>query len=332
MRTTTPSQHIVAVFLLVSCCLAEASAGQLSTPPVTQNQTANAARILVVPFSNISGDPQDAWMGIGISETIAADLRQLGFFVVSQTLSPETMPSDRLGLTADTDARQLAQEAGAGWIIGGEFQRFGSQIRIVARVIDGSRTAVPQTVTLDDKIENLFELQDQVVPRLKDTLMLPQPRTTENQDDATSQEPIQATGDRRQTLPGDDSASSPIVDMPRVTIRRTDNPPQIDGRLDDTVWQTATHITEFVQIAPDAGAPGSEATEVWMAYDSDNLYFAFYAHYDNPGMMRVNWGDRDETGGDDQMAVMFDTFLDQQRAYQFEVNGYGVQTASRVNA
>ena len=77
-----------------------------------------------------------------------------------------------------------------------------------------------------------------------------------------------------------------------------------------------------------AGAPGSEETEVWMAYDSDNLYFAFYAHYSDTGMMRVNWADRDETRGDDQMSVLFDPFLDQQRAYQFEVNGYGIQSYS----
>ena len=172
----------MAVFVLVSCCLAEASAGQLSTPPATQNQTANAARILVVPFSNISGDPRDAWMGTGIAETIAADLRQLDFSVVSQTLSPEATPPDHLGLAADTHARQLAHEAGATWIVGGEFQKLGDQIRIVARVIDISRTTVPQTVTLDDKLDNLFKLQDQVVPRLKDILIPPQPITADTAD------------------------------------------------------------------------------------------------------------------------------------------------------
>ena len=175
-------------------------------------------------------------MGIGISETIAADLRQLGFSVMSQTLSPEEIPPDHLGLAADTHARQLAREAGATWIVGGEFQRLGDQIRIVARVIDTSRSTVPQTVTLDDKIDNLFKLQDQVVPLLKDILILPQPTTADNPDDATSQEPSQTAVDRRQTLPSNDPVSSQIVDTPRVTVHRTAEPPQIDGRLDDTVW------------------------------------------------------------------------------------------------
>ena len=69
-----------------------------------------------------------------------------------------------------------------------------------------------------------------------------------------------------------------------------------------------------------------------MAYDRDNLYFAFYAHYTDPSIIRINRTDRDEALGDDQMAVLFDPFLDQQRAYQFEVNGYGVQSDSLVNA
>ena len=69
-----------------------------------------------------------------------------------------------------------------------------------------------------------------------------------------------------------------------------------------------------------------------MAYDSENLYFAFYAHYTRPETMRINRADREEIRGDDRMAILFDPFLDQQRAYQFEVNGYGVQADSLVNA
>ena len=117
----------------------------------------------------------------------------------------------------------------------------------------------------------------------------------------------------------------PVPGRPTVVVSRTIALPEIDGRLDDAVWETAAHITDFVQVAPVEGAPGSEETEVWMAYDDDHLYFAFYAHYIDPGMMRVNRADREEIQGDDRMSVLFDTFRDQQRAYQFEVNGYGVQ-------
>ena len=143
-----------------------------------------------------------------------------------------------------------------------------------------------------------------------------------------------ANGDpppRRRGGGGGGFAPTPLG-RPTAVIGRTNNPPEIDGRLDDSVWETATHITDFVQIAPVEGAPGSEETEVWMAYDSDHLYFAFYAHYTRPETMRINRADREEIRGDDRMAILFEPFLDQQRAYQFEVNGYGVQADSLVNA
>ena len=110
-----------------------------------------------------------------------------------------------------------------------------------------------------------------------------------------------------------------------VQARPTSEPPAIDGRLDDAVWRDAVRITDFTQTNPVEGAAPTERTEAWIAYDADHLYFAFHAHYTNPEEMRANRVDRDQTRRDDWIAVMFDTFLDQQRAYRFSVNPYGVQ-------
>ena len=119
----------------------------------------------------------------------------------------------------------------------------------------------------------------------------------------------------------------------RVTVRpgRTQTPPEIDGRLDDAVWRDAARITDFIQRQPADGAPSTEATDVFVAYDSSTIYLAFHAHYTDPSIMRANRTDRDQAGrGDDLFTVYFDTFLDQQRAYSFSVNGYGVQGDSIV--
>ena len=113
---------------------------------------------------------------------------------------------------------------------------------------------------------------------------------------------------------------------------RADDPPRIDGLLDDAVWQRATRLTEFVQVRPLDGAPATEETEVWVAFDSGNVYFAMHAHYSDPSIARANRVDRDQTRRDDTISVYFDTFLDQQRAYVFSVNGYGVQSDSLMGA
>ena len=119
-----------------------------------------------------------------------------------------------------------------------------------------------------------------------------------------------------------------LAGRPTVSITRTNTPPDIDGRLDDAVWRNAARVTQFVQQRPLEGAPATEQTEVWIAYDSQNLYFAVYAHYSDPGLIRANRVDRDQTGRDDTVRVYFDPFLDQQRAYVFSINGYGVQSDS----
>jgi hypothetical protein len=116
-----------------------------------------------------------------------------------------------------------------------------------------------------------------------------------------------------------------VSGRPTVRPTRIDTPPVIDGRLDDEAWRSAAVITAFVQQAPLDGAPATEKTEVYVAYDSRNIYLAFYAHYEDPSIMRANRVDRDRASQDDLMTVYFDPVMDQQRGYDFDVNGYGVQ-------
>ncbi len=134
---------------------------------------------------------------------------------------------------------------------------------------------------------------------------------------------------------GDSNDLSRLGLLPgRPTVRppRTDTPPDIDGRLDDVVWRSAARITEFTQESPVEGAPATEDTEVYIAYDDDNLYFGFYLHYADPSIMRANRVDRDRAFQDDLITIYIDTFLDQQRAFEFDLNAYNVQGDGIVNA
>jgi hypothetical protein len=116
-----------------------------------------------------------------------------------------------------------------------------------------------------------------------------------------------------------------VAGRPTVSPTRVATPPRIDGRLDDVAWTSAPRLTTFVQQRPMDGAPATEDTTVWIAYDEHHLYFAFDVRYADPSIMRANRVDRDQASADDLMTVYLDTFLDQQRAYDFDVNGYGVQ-------
>ena len=123
-----------------------------------------------------------------------------------------------------------------------------------------------------------------------------------------------------------------LTGRPVVRPVRMSTPPAIDGRLDDDAWADAVRITDFVQLRPLDGAPATESTEVYLAYDSTAIYFGFRARYTEPDTIRANRSDRDQTFRDDLITVYFDTFLDQQRAYVFTVNAYGVQGDSIVSS
>ena len=136
----------------------------------------------------------------------------------------------------------------------------------------------------------------------------------------------QASTASRGLPPGGEAAQAGYrIDRPVVRPPRLPRPPVIDGRLDDAVWRGAAHITELVQRRPLDGVPASEASDIYLGYDSDHLYVGLHAHYRDPGMLRANRRDRDENVEDDLFLVYFDPFLDGQRAYVFTVNGYGVQ-------
>ncbi|MDP6579482.1 MAG: FlgO family outer membrane protein [Vicinamibacterales bacterium] len=140
--------------------------------------------------------------------------------------------------------------------------------------------------------------------------------------------------DARASAPVGAAASAGILaGRPSVTAALANDAPRIDGQLDDAIWQRATRITEFVQQSPVEGAPATEDTEIFVAYDDSHIYFGMYAHYSDPGMVRANRVDRDRANfGDDTISIYFDTFLDQQRAYVFSLNGYGVQGDSLMDS
>ena len=303
------------------------------------------APIAVAPFVNASGHPADDWIGVGIAEAVATDLHLHGFSVIGPT----------------------AGGRAAGVLVSGTYRRLGDALHITVELVDVRSGAVVDGAKVDGAVRDLFEVQDRVTDAVVSRLAVhdfhppaaPEhpTRSSVDADAAPPPPPEQVTGAITPPPPVPEQGTgaitvppparegrveaSPvrragggfaIAERPVATVARTAEPPTVDGRLDDPVWRGVAPITRFVQTTPVEGAPATEDTEVWLAFDDDQLYVAFYAHYKDPGIIRANRSDRDQTRGDDQMSVMFDPFLDQQRAYLFSVNAYGVALDGIVNA
>ena len=101
-------------------------------------------------------------------------------------------------------------------------------------------------------------------------------------------------------------------------------PPVIDGKLDDDVWKNAVVLKDFYQVQPGDNIAPSKQTEVMLGYDARFIYVAFHC-YDEPDKVRANIPKRDDIFNDDYVGILFDTFNDKRKAYEFDFNPLGVQ-------
>src|SRR5215216_3299122 len=98
----------------------------------------------------------------------------------------------------------------------------------------------------------------------------------------------------------------------RATIRavRVPSPIRLDGVLDEALYTSVPPISDFIQQEPEQGAPATEKTEMWVAFDDDNVYVSFRCWESEPDQIVANEMRRDGPNlwqGNDIVAFMFDT-------------------------
>lgn len=103
---------------------------------------------------------------------------------------------------------------------------------------------------------------------------------------------------------------------------RVHNAPQIDGRLDDTIWSTIASSDSFTQTFPNDGKPASEPTRVRVAYDDKNVYVAIECVQRTRPVVRLTRRDREVSG--DRVSIDIDTGHDRRSAFHFQISAAGV--------
>jgi hypothetical protein len=97
----------------------------------------------------------------------------------------------------------------------------------------------------------------------------------------------------------------------------------------ETVRSRYAAVTGFTQRTPRDGAPSTQRTDVYLGYDSRNLYAVFVAFDDDPASVRANLAPRENIENDDRVGLVVDTFDDQRTAYGFRSSALGVQWDGR---
>ncbi|MBO0727142.1 MAG: protein kinase [Blastocatellia bacterium] len=147
--------------------------GGFGTPPFSPRAEKSVA---VLRFNNVTKSPEDDWLGVGIAETVTADLKSVdGITVIGREVIYEALRRWNAENHTDFDekfATRVGREVGARWIIGGGYQRIGEMLRITARFVEVATGEALKTVKIDGRMSEVFELQDKIVYDLSRNLDL----------------------------------------------------------------------------------------------------------------------------------------------------------------
>ena len=97
---------------------------------------------------------------------------------------------------------------------------------------------------------------------------------------------------------------------------------EIDGKLDESIWQSAEIATDFIMFDPDNGKkiPDSKKTEIRVLYDNDAIYIGAMLYDENPQKILKEITQRDNFGTSDLFGVFINGYNDGQQDFQFFVN------------
>lgn len=112
--------------------------------------------LVVLPFANMTGDPEQEYFADGITEDLTAELSRLRWFAVIARSSAYTYK----GRTVDV--RQVGRELGVGYVLEGSIRKAGGRVRISARLCEVEAGRQVWSERFDGELADVFDLQDRV--------------------------------------------------------------------------------------------------------------------------------------------------------------------------
>ncbi len=113
--------------------------------------------IAILPFDNMSGDPEQAYFADGIAEEITAAISKVrSFFVISRNSSFAFKGKAM-------DIKSISGQLGARYILEGSVRKSGNRVRITAQLIDGLDDRHVWAERYDGTLDDIFDLQDRIM-------------------------------------------------------------------------------------------------------------------------------------------------------------------------
>jgi TolB-like protein len=132
--------------------------------PAPHTPSAPRLSIVVLPFANIGGDPEQDYFADGVTESLTTDLSRIaGSFVIARNTA-FTFKGKAM------DVQKLGRELNVRYVLEGSVQRGGNRMRVNVQLIDVETGNHLWAERFDKPITDLFDMQDEIVSRLANAL------------------------------------------------------------------------------------------------------------------------------------------------------------------
>jgi adenylate cyclase len=158
----------IAVLVILVAASAWYFSGANRLPSVASNAAAPAEpahlSIVVLPFTNLSGDPSQDYFADGVTDNLTTELSRIrNSFVIARNTA-FTFKGKSI------DAKEIGKELGVRYLLEGSVQRDQNRVRVNAQLVDAESGAHLWADIFEEDVADLFKLQDEVVARLANTL------------------------------------------------------------------------------------------------------------------------------------------------------------------
>jgi adenylate cyclase len=126
----------------------------------TEVSSADRPSIAVLPFANMSGDPEQEYFADGISEDLITALSKLRWFFVIARNSSFTYKGKAV------DVKRVARELGVRYVLEGSVRKGGNRVRITAQLIDAATNNHIWADRYDGDLTDIFALQDEITKKV----------------------------------------------------------------------------------------------------------------------------------------------------------------------
>src|SRR6185295_3090420 len=136
------------------------------SPNALAEAASRSQSIAVLPFTNLSTDPDNAYFADGLTDEITADLSKVRALRVTSRTSAMTFKG-----TAK-DCKTIARELGVRYVLEGSVRRAGRRLRITAQLVDASTDHHLWADKYDGDVEDVFAFQERLARVIVDALKL----------------------------------------------------------------------------------------------------------------------------------------------------------------